>query len=71
MDKCSTSFLSFSTPQVSAKLNSVGVSLGSSLDAISVSTKVLKHLEFDRLKFTPVSGTKSSSPPTIVDDDEA
>jgi hypothetical protein len=71
MDKCTKSFLSFSTPQVSAKLNSVGVSLGSSLDTISVSTKALKHLEFDRLKVTPMFGTKSTSSPTNVDDDEA
>jgi hypothetical protein len=71
MDNCSTSFLSFSTPQVTAKLNSVGVSLGSSLDAISISTNVLKHMEFDRLKFTPLPGTKSSPSPTNVDDVDA
>jgi hypothetical protein len=48
------SFVSSSTPQISSKLNNLGVSLGTSLDLVSVSTKALKHMEFDRLKCTPV-----------------
>jgi hypothetical protein len=50
---CSKSFLAFSTPTISAKLNSVGVSLGSSDNVISISSNVLKHMEFDRIKCIP------------------
>jgi len=60
--------LSFSTPHISAKLNSVGVSLGSSEKEIVVSTKALRHMEFDRLKVTPKLSSKSDT--TLIDDDE-
>jgi hypothetical protein len=43
------SFLAFSTPHISAKLNNVGVSLGNTFDLVSVSAKALKHMEFDRI----------------------
>jgi hypothetical protein len=39
----SKSFLSFSSPAISSKLNSLGVSIGSSEKEIYVSTRVLKH----------------------------
>jgi hypothetical protein len=65
------SFLAFTTPQISAKLNNVGVSLGNSFELISVSTKALKHMEYDRLKCTPVSKSKSDTSLTSDDDDEA
>jgi hypothetical protein len=71
MNGSSKSFLSFSTPQVSANLNKVGVSLDSSLHAISVSTKALKHMDFDRLKCTPVIESKSNTTPNMDEDDEA
>jgi hypothetical protein len=67
----SKSFLAFSTPQISAKLNNVGVSLGNSFDSIHVSTNALKHMEYDRLKCTPVSKSKSDTSLTSDDDDEA
>jgi hypothetical protein len=64
----SKSFLNFSTQSISAKLNSVGVSLGSSVGTVNVSANALRHMEFDRLKVTP----KVSSKPDIspVDEDE-
>jgi hypothetical protein len=68
---CDKSFLSFSTPQISSKLNNLGVSLGTSLDLVSVSTKALKHMEFDRLKCTPVLKSKSDTSHKSDDDDEA
>jgi hypothetical protein len=46
------SFLSVSTPNISAKLNGVGVSLGSNFNDIVVSTKALRHMELDRLTDT-------------------
>jgi hypothetical protein len=67
---CDKSFLSFSTPQISSKLNNLGVSLGTSLDLVSVSTKALKHMEFDRLKCTPVSKSKSDTSHINDDDDD-
>jgi hypothetical protein len=47
------SFLSFSQPRISSQLHSVGISLGSNVDSISVSTKALRHMEYDRLKVIP------------------
>jgi hypothetical protein len=49
----------------------VGDSLGSSFDAISVSTKALKHMEFDRLKCTPMVMSKSGTYPINDDEEEA
>jgi hypothetical protein len=65
------SFLAFSTPHISAKLNNVGVSLGNTFDLVSVSAKALKHMEFDRIKCTPVSKSKSDTSHTSDDDDDA
>jgi hypothetical protein len=50
---CPNSFLAFSTPAISAKLNAVGVSLDSSDKVISCSANALKRMEFDRIKCTP------------------
>ena len=51
MDTSSKSFLSFSSPSIYSKLNSVGIKMGSSKNQIDVSTRVLKRMEFDRLTF--------------------
>jgi hypothetical protein len=47
------SYLSFSTPDISSKLSSVGMKLGNNLAEINLSTNVLRHMEFDRLKVSP------------------
>jgi hypothetical protein len=65
----SKSFLSFSSPGISSKLNSLGVSLGSSVNEVSVSTRVLKHMEFDRLTVIPKASTVLDS--TYLDEEEA
>jgi hypothetical protein len=49
----SKSYLSFSTPVISSKLNSVGIKLGSNLNEINLSTNVLRRMEFDRPKVSP------------------
>jgi hypothetical protein len=64
----SKSFLSFSTPIISAKLNSIGVSLGNSVDVIAVSTMDLKHMESDRLKCNPIVSSKLNT--SLIDDDD-
>jgi hypothetical protein len=66
--KSAKSFLSFSTPHSTANLNSVGVSLGNSVNDIHVSTKSLRHIEFDRLKVTPKALSKSDT--TLINEDE-
>jgi hypothetical protein len=66
--ECKKSFLSFSNTYISAKLNSVGVSLGSTEKDIVLSTSALKHMEFDRLKVNPKVSSRSEI--TFVDDDE-
>jgi hypothetical protein len=43
------------------------VSLGNSIEAISVSTKALRCMEFDRLKCTPMISSKSDT--SLIDDD--
>jgi hypothetical protein len=48
MSSSTKSFLSFSTPVVHSKLNSVGIKLGRDLHEINVSTNILKHMEYDR-----------------------
>jgi hypothetical protein len=48
-----TSFLKFSDSRISSTLSSVGVSLGRTLEDISVSANVLRHLEYDRLTVIP------------------
>jgi hypothetical protein len=50
-------------------LNSVGVSLGSNLNKIIVSTNVLRHLEFDRIKVIPKISNVSE--PLLLDEEEA
>jgi hypothetical protein len=45
-------FVSFSTSNISAKLNSVGVSLGSNEKEVVMSNNAFTHMEFDRLKVT-------------------
>jgi hypothetical protein len=65
----SKSFLSFSSPGISSKLNSLGVSLGSSVNEVSVSTRVLKHMEFDRLTVIPKASTMLDS--TYLEEEEA
>jgi hypothetical protein len=64
----SKSFLSFSTPIISAKLNSIGVLLGNSLDVIAISTMDLKHMESDRLKCNSIVSSKLNT--SVIDDDE-
>jgi hypothetical protein len=63
------SFLSFSTPAISANLVKVGVSLGNSPKEILVSSKALKHMEFNRLKCTPKVSSMVDISPT-EDEDE-
>ena len=53
------SFLAFSNTTIVSKLNNVGVSIGKNQKEISISTNVLKHLEYDRLKGTPRVASKS------------
>jgi hypothetical protein len=62
------SILSLATPVILAKLNNIGVSLDNSFDAILVSTKVLKHMKFDRLRCSPTVLRRSS--PSLIDDDK-
>ena len=68
ISSCKKSFLSFSTPSITAKLDSVGVSLGSSEREVFVSSKALKHMEFDRLKCTPRVSDRAVY--SLSDDDE-
>jgi hypothetical protein len=69
INSCDKSFLSYSTPTISAKLGNVGMSLGSSVNAISVSANALKRMEFDRLKCTPKSLSKLDPSPLDEEDD--
>ena len=65
----SKSFLLFSSHVISSKHNSLGVSLGSSEKEISVSTRVFKHMEFNRLMVIPKDSTMLDS--TYLDEEEA
>jgi ribosomal protein L12E/L44/L45/RPP1/RPP2 len=67
MKSCSKSFLPLPDIVISSKLASVGVSLGSNNNAISVSANALRHMEFDRLKVNP---KVSAKPCTSIQDDE-
>ena len=49
----SKSFLSFSNAQVSSNLESLGLNLGRNAKEKSVSSSVLKNVEFDHFKVTP------------------
>jgi hypothetical protein len=62
-------FLLFSSPDISSKLNSLGVSLGSTDKEIAVSTRVLKHMEFDCLTVIPKASTMLDS--TYLDEEAA
>jgi hypothetical protein len=70
INKSSKSFLSFPTPLINSNLNNVGVSLGKSIDAISVSASALKHMEFDRIKVAPMILSKPDTLFTDEDDEE-
>ena len=63
------SFPSFSSPVNSSKLNNVGVLLGSSSSHIVVSTRVLRHMEFDRLTVITKASTVLDTP--YLDEEEA
>ena len=65
----SKSFLSFSSPSISSKLNCVGVRLGSNKNQIDISTNVLRHMEFDRLTVIPNVSTELES--TYLDEEDA
>ena len=65
----SKSFLSFSPQSIHSKLSSVGFNLGNSQSQVHVSTKVLRHMEFDRLTVIPKVSTGLSA--TYNDEDEA
>ena len=67
MVKNSKSFLAFSNSSISAKLKSVGVSLGNSATKVTVTTNALRHLEYDRLTVTPKRSAKSL---TLQEDEE-
>jgi hypothetical protein len=63
------SFLSCSAQRISSQLNSVGVRLGVNNNDISVSTNVLRHMEFYRLTVIPKASTVSDT--TYLDEEEA
>jgi hypothetical protein len=49
----SKSFLYFPSPVMYSKLNRVGMKLGSNENTMNVSTRVLRHMDFDHLTFIP------------------
>jgi hypothetical protein len=63
-----TYFTGYSDSRINSNLNSVGVSLGNNALDVSVSTKVLRHLEYDRVKAIPKSSTVSE--PFLLDEEE-
>jgi hypothetical protein len=69
MDHAPSSFIDFPTQVLSSKLNSIGISLGKNDFEINVSTNVLRHMEFDRLKVGPKSLNIVDT--TDTDDEEA
>jgi hypothetical protein len=69
MPSSSKSFLSFSSPVISSKLNSLGIKLGSNEKEVSVSTRVLRHMEFDCTTVIPKASTLLDS--TYLDEEEA
>ena len=68
-DLNSKSFLSLSSNSIQSNLSSIGFNIGSSSSQIDVSTKVLRHMEYDRLTVIPKAGSVSTA--TYLDDDEA
>jgi hypothetical protein len=69
MDTPSCSFIPLSTPVLSSKLSSVGISLGKNSSEINVSANVLRRMEFDRLTVSPKSHNIVDT--TETDDEEA
>jgi hypothetical protein len=69
MHSSSKSFLSFSSSVISSKLNSLGIKLGSNEKEVSISTRVLRHMEFDHTTVIPKASTVFDS--TYLDEDEA
>jgi hypothetical protein len=69
MTPSSKSFTRFSDSRIAANLSSIGVSLGNSSRDVSISTSVLKHMEYDRLTVLPKVSTLSENP--FLDDEEA
>jgi hypothetical protein len=68
MKSSSASFILFSDSKISSNLSSVGVSLGSHPEHISVSANVLRHLEHEHL--TVISKTSTGLETPIVEEDE-
>jgi hypothetical protein len=68
MKQPSKSFTSFSNSRISSNLSSLGVSLGTTSDEISVSANVLRQTELDRLTVVPNDSTVLES--SVIDDDE-
>ena len=64
----SKSFLSYSTPALSAKLSAVGVSLGRNDKEVVLSASILKHVEYDRRRVSPSVSNKPVASP--IDDDD-
>jgi hypothetical protein len=62
------SFTVFSDSCISSNLSSLGVSMGSRSDEISVSANMLRRMEHDRLTVVPKVSTGLETP--ILDDDE-
>jgi hypothetical protein len=71
ISKCTKLFLTFPTPLIASKLNNVVVSLGSSINFISVSANALRRMEFDRIKLTPTVSRKPDISLSEDDDKEA
>jgi hypothetical protein len=67
INNSSKSFLTFPTPLINANLNNVGVSLGKSVNAISVSANALRRMEFDRFKLSPTILSKHD---TLLSDED-
>ena len=65
----SKSFLSFSPHSINSNLSSVGFKLGSNANQIDISTRVLRHMELDRLTIVPKASTELES--TYTDEEEA
>jgi hypothetical protein len=67
INKSSKYFLTFPTPLIHVNLNNVRVSLGKTVNAISVSANAFRRMEFDRIKLTP---TILSKPDTLISDED-
>jgi hypothetical protein len=65
----SKSYISFSTPVISSKLNSIGIKLGKNLNEINFSSNILRHMEFDSITVGPKLLNAVDN--TDLDDEEA